>query len=424
MKLFLVFTSLFISITPVLTASTAFSFTVNSVNDVPIISAFANQTTPEDTPVVINFTISDLNNVLNCSTSMSAASTNTALIPVANVVFGGTAPNCTATVSPAANGFGVSNLTLTVTDTGTPVLTASTAFSFTVTSLNDAPILSAIGNRTALSISKPALADQEVVVLVPGFFNSFAPEYFSPQVIRAFQAQGFKVYVAEGMNPVGTIEDNGERLLKILARIEAVERRHVAFNVVGHSAGGLYTLYAATTQKFEIKNLLTVSTPYKGIEFVEKWLQDCTLFNAITSLAHLDGLKQLSPRLVEPFMKTVRVSPDMHIVAFGGTQSAGLDITNARNLSVPFFVTSSFISTASDGIVGFNSAMAVGSILTTQNTRAMQRAEPGYKINLDHWEQVLAGRSFIIMGIRNPSYIENEQARFYTGLAGYLKNLL
>ena len=85
-----------------------------------------------------------------------------------------------------------------------------------------------------LSISKPALADQEVVVLVPGFFNSFAPEYFSPQVIRAFQAQGFKVYVAEGMNPVGTIEDNGERLLKNLARIEAVERRHVAFNVVGH----------------------------------------------------------------------------------------------------------------------------------------------------------------------------------------------
>ena len=134
--------------TPVLTASTAFSFTVNSVNDAPIISAVANQTTPEDTPVVINFTISDVDNVLSCSTSMSAASTNTALIPLANVVFGGTAPNCTATVSPAANGFGISNLTLTVTDTGTPVLTASTAFSFTVTSVNDAPILSAIGNQT------------------------------------------------------------------------------------------------------------------------------------------------------------------------------------------------------------------------------------------------------------------------------------
>lgn len=275
-----------------------------------------------------------------------------------------------------------------------------------------------------LSLAKPALADQEVVVLVPGFFNSFAPEYFSSQVIRAFEQQGFKVYVASGMNPVGTIEDNGERLLKNFARIELAEHRHVAFNVVGHSAGGLYTLYAATTQKFEIKNLLTVSTPYQGIEFVEKWLQDCTLFQAITSLAHLEGLKQLSPHLVAPFMKTVRVSPEMHIVAFGGTQSPGLDITNSKNLSVPFLVTSSYISSASDGIVGFNSAMGLGSIMTTQNTRAQQRTEPNYKINLDHWEQVLAGRSFIFMGIRNPSYIENEQARFYTGLAGYLKNLM
>ena len=61
-------------------------------------------------------------------------------------------------------------------------------------------------------LSIPSFAKQEIVVLVPGFFNSFAPEYFSSEIVNTFQKRGLKVYIASDLNPVGTVEDNGTRL--------------------------------------------------------------------------------------------------------------------------------------------------------------------------------------------------------------------
>lgn len=267
-------------------------------------------------------------------------------------------------------------------------------------------------------------AASEIVVLVPGFFNSFTSEYFSDEVVETFEKRGLKVYVAGGLNPIGTIEDNGERLYKTFEKIEAIEGKKVAFNVVAHSAGGFYTLYVANKQKFEIKNLLTVSTPYKGVEFIENWLNDHSLFRLLTDLAHLEGLVQLTPAGVKTFIDSVRVSPEMKIVSFGGEQGKSLDIWNSRYLSLPFRVTSQSISESSDGIVGFSSAMGIGDIKTTTGARAHQLKDDSFRVRLDHWEQVLDASSFIILGIRNPSYIRNEQTRFYNGLADYLVTLL
>ncbi|OFZ29060.1 MAG: hypothetical protein A2622_13290 [Bdellovibrionales bacterium RIFCSPHIGHO2_01_FULL_40_29] len=123
----------------------AFSLTVTPVDDPPTISVIADQVTPEDTPIVINYTINDPDTALDCTTSMSATSSDTTLLPVGNIVFGGVTPNCTATVSPALNQNGLSNVVLTVTDGFTPV---TEAFSVTVTAVNDAPVISAIVNQT------------------------------------------------------------------------------------------------------------------------------------------------------------------------------------------------------------------------------------------------------------------------------------
>ncbi len=129
-----------------LQATSPFSLTVNSVNDAPVISTVANQTTNEDTATAgIPFTITDVDNTLSCTTSMSATSSNTTLLPVANIVFAGTAPNCTVTMNPALNQFGASNVVLTVTD---GIATATSSFSLTVISVNDAPVLSSIANQT------------------------------------------------------------------------------------------------------------------------------------------------------------------------------------------------------------------------------------------------------------------------------------
>lgn len=264
---------------------------------------------------------------------------------------------------------------------------------------------------------------KEVVVLVPGFFSTFTPEYYSKDIVKTFESKGYKVYVANHLNPIGTIEENGARLEQFFGEIEKAENGHVAFNVVAHSAGGFYTLFVANRQKFEIKNLLTVSTPYKGVEFVQTWLDHSVIFNLLAELAYLDGLVQLTKNGVEKFLSTIRVSPKTRVVAYGGYQEKSLDVWNARYLSTPLRVTAHYISEKSDGIVGYSSALALGSILTTDNTKAIQMRDPNYFIDLEHWEQVLDSDAFILLGIRNTSYIRKEQVRFYSGLADYLLTL-
>ena len=281
----------------------------------------------------------------------------------------------------------------------------------------------AIAFSLSIFTTVPALA-HEVLVLVPGFFNSFTPEYFSDTVIKSFTDRGLKVYVVDTLNPIGTIEDNGARLSRYLERIEKAEGHRVDFNILAHSAGGLYTLHVADTQKFTIKNLITVSTPYKGVEFVQRWLDNSLLFRSLTDFAHLDGLVQLAPKGVAEFTARIRVPPEMKIVAFGGFQEKSLDIWNARYLSLPFRITSLNISEASDGIVGFSSSIGLGSIKTTDNLPARQFRNAAFTVSLEHWEQTLDSNSFFLLGIRNPGYIRREQQRFYSGIADYLLTLL
>lgn len=263
----------------------------------------------------------------------------------------------------------------------------------------------------------------EVLVLVPGFFNNFTPEYFSQDVIECFQNKGFKVYIPKNLNSIGTIEDNGARLESFFADIEKAEGSAVTFNVVAHSAGGFYTLYVANRNKFNIKNILTVSTPFKGIEFLQTWLDRSYTFSLLAELAYLDGLVQLTESGVHKFISGIRISPKTRVVAFGGYQDNSIDIWNARYLSAPLRVTSSYISEKSDGIVGYTSALAIGHILTTENKKALQFKDSNYFLALEHWEQVLDSSSFILLGIRNTGYIQREQVRFYTGLADYLLTL-
>ncbi len=69
-----------------LTGQDTFVLTVTSVNDLPTISAIADQTIDEDTSTaVLPFTISDVETVFTCG-DVAKASTLTSLIPNANIV--------------------------------------------------------------------------------------------------------------------------------------------------------------------------------------------------------------------------------------------------------------------------------------------------------------------------------------------------
>lgn len=138
--------------TPVKTVdSNIFTITVNAVNDAPTISAIVAQSTNEDTATgAIAFTINDIDSTLSCTASLTAVSSNTALVANAGVVFGGTAPNCTATITPLANANGATTITITVTDGG---LTAQSVFALTVVPVDDPPVITPsgllpIGNQT------------------------------------------------------------------------------------------------------------------------------------------------------------------------------------------------------------------------------------------------------------------------------------
>ena len=113
-------------------------------NTIPAISDVADQTVDEDTstaalPVIIG---GDLPQTL------SGTSSNPALVPNANIAFGGSGANRTVTVSPAAHQSGTTTITLT-TSNGT--LVATDTFTLTVTGVSDAAIKAATGSALNLT---------------------------------------------------------------------------------------------------------------------------------------------------------------------------------------------------------------------------------------------------------------------------------
>jgi hypothetical protein len=127
------------------TASDSFVVTVNAVNDLPTISNIPDKSTDEDTPITIPFTVGDVETPV-ASLTVSGVSSNTTLVPNANIAFGGSGANRTVTVTPAANQFGTTTVTVTVTDADGG--TASDSFVLTVNSVNDLPTISNITDKS------------------------------------------------------------------------------------------------------------------------------------------------------------------------------------------------------------------------------------------------------------------------------------
>ena len=128
-----------------LNTPTSFLLTVNATNTAPTISTIAAQSTNEDTASsAIAFTVGD-NETTAGSLTVSGTSSNTTLVPNANIVFGGSGANRTVTVTPAANQNGTATITVTVSD---GQLSTPTSFLLTVNAVNDAPTITGIANQT------------------------------------------------------------------------------------------------------------------------------------------------------------------------------------------------------------------------------------------------------------------------------------
>ena len=128
-------------------ASQAFKIIITPLaNKLPTITAIDDVDTDEDVPTdAFTFTIGD-RETLATALTVSTKSSNAALVPVANVVFVGTGADRTVQVTPAANQFGSSLITITVKDASGG--TKDETFTVTVNPINDAPTFAPINNMT------------------------------------------------------------------------------------------------------------------------------------------------------------------------------------------------------------------------------------------------------------------------------------
>jgi len=98
----------------------------------PTISSVVNQIIPMNRVLTaLPLTVGDLDTPVS-SLTLSAASSNPALVPVANISFGGSGANRTVTITPTTGLTGTAVLTLTVSDGG---LSTSTSFTLTVSDI-------------------------------------------------------------------------------------------------------------------------------------------------------------------------------------------------------------------------------------------------------------------------------------------------
>ncbi|MDB6027986.1 MAG: hypothetical protein JWM68_4209 [Verrucomicrobiales bacterium] len=120
--------------------------TTTPSNTAPVVSTVANQTINANTATsAIGFTVSDKETAAT-SLSLTTSSSNTTLVPNANIVLGGSGTNRTVTVTPAANQSGTATITIKVSD---GVLTSSSSFTLTVNAVaNTAPVISTVANQT------------------------------------------------------------------------------------------------------------------------------------------------------------------------------------------------------------------------------------------------------------------------------------
>ena len=122
-----------------------FNVSVLSDNDLPTISTIATQTIQEDSSTeALNFSVGDLEtNPENLT--VTAASSNSTLIPKDNIQIEGQGANRTISITPAPDEFGSATISVTVNDGLDQV---SQTFEITVTPDNDAPTISPINDQS------------------------------------------------------------------------------------------------------------------------------------------------------------------------------------------------------------------------------------------------------------------------------------
>ncbi len=181
-------------------------------NDAPTITAIANQSTDVNkATTIISFTIADKETAADQLT-VSAAASNTTLVPAGNIFLGGTGANRTIFVNPGTDKEGTSIITIKITDGGTQgsaAKSAETSFTLTVQA-NQAPTITSVTSQTveknnAATVSV-TISDMETAVASLNVAGSSGNTTLVPNANIALSGTGATrtVTVSPAANQVGT----------------------------------------------------------------------------------------------------------------------------------------------------------------------------------------------------------------------------
>lgn len=335
--------------------------TVTIVNAPPVISGIANQTVNEEAVLPISFTITDSDSTLDCSSSMTKSSSNVALLPLANIVFSGTAPNCTATLTPAANASGSSNIVFTVSDTVTSV---TSSFTYTVTAINDAPVISSITAK--VTSEDTSFAVNFTVADVDSTLDCTSSMTSSTSDSTLINT-GNIVFSGTAPNCTATVTPtaNQNGAVNLTFRVSDSEPLFMdqTFSVTVNAINDAPVISAITVQNVKSDSSLIVNYTISDVDNV---------MNCSSSLTVTSG--------------TTAVLPDADITKGGSAPNCSLNIAPSLNVAG----TSSISVTVSDGTLSANSSF----VLTVINVASIAVSPSAFSIAVGGVSQVSASANY------------------------------
>lgn len=285
-----------------------------------------------------------------------------------------------------------------------------------------------------------AWAVKGAVILVPGTFNSLVVghvgknprthrweyhPYFSRTIIQTLRKEGLAVYTVKHLRPLGDFRINAKKALRQARRwyLKSFGDSRVPVTWVGHSAGGFYALGAAHFNqgdvRFPIERVITISTPYDGLELADRYLRDASLGRFFArllgwtrSLFDLRGVVQMTTPGVRSYLNSLRLK-NIQVIATAGQQphpKRWFHRFDSRYLSRRFHRLGKKIGSESDGVVSVSSALG-------KQSGFPHYADDQLLYNLDHSEQVLGHRRFLFRGYFRVRSIQQTQERFFKSLA-------
>jgi hypothetical protein len=273
-----------------------------------------------------------------------------------------------------------------------------------------------------------ASAEEKIAVLVPGFFNlpgqkaNVGLPYFSTTIVETVRASGYTPVVINDLNPVGSLLENGERVRQELTEI-AARYPGAQLTVIAHSAGGLYTGHALTLQPdLPIANVVTISTPYAGVELIEllKWIPG---FKTITNVLNLAALQEFESSAMAKTLAQIRIPQRVRWIALSAAQPACgvLNCAEAQYQSWLLSFAWRFSKKTGDGVVAVDSALAKSVTIASFDGQPKKiETWDGFVVPLEHWETVLDAKFFTLIGVVNTGWIDQQQRAVYSKILSQL----